>query len=388
MIIHYYYSSNENSGEIRRIRNINHNLARKIDSEVIEVAFIPIRQINSKKFRLHPDTKKKYIFPFLPFPFSRAIASIINAVWSSLILGILCRIHHADFAIGEYSVASRSAQFLPKRTKLIIDCHGALREEYEYSCKNKSSLKYSKLLDKFENRSCQQATCVVCQSEYMKEHLIKKYHVSDADKLFVYKCNANTDIFKLNPTARKATRKKLNINDSAQIFIYSGGLHKWQRVNDALQIFEEYHSQYPDSKFILLTLDKIGAKNLVNNQFPNISKSVIIESANHDEVPDYLNAADAAFLLRDDTTLNAVASPTKLAEYMACGLAVISTNVSTYWINSTEFIFNIDKQSLSELNQFIRNTNRTNIENFARKHLSIERDNLEVQRLIYYAKSK
>lgn len=387
MIIHYHFSSNENSGEIKRIRNINRNLTFKIDSKVIEVAFIPIRQLSNKKFLLDKNIYKKYLFPLIPFPFSKTISSKLNSIWTSIIVSILCFRHKATFIIGEYSTASRSARLIPKWTKLIVDCHGATREEYEFNNPNFSK-KYSKLLDQYENSSCNKAKCIVCQSEYMKKHLIEKYNVAETDKLFVYKCSADTNIFKFNPEIRNKKRNELNIKPTTHVFIYSGGLHKWQRVDDALQIFKEYHKTNIDSKFILLTLDKIHATNIVRTQFSDIQESVIIESVNHEAVPSFLNAADIAFLLRDNTTLNAVASPTKLAEYMACGLAVISTNVSKFWINTPKYIFNIEKQPLSSLYEFINSVKRIEIENYAKENLSIEKDNIEIQKLINYAKSK
>ena len=40
MIIHFHYSARENSGEIRRIKNIDKDVALKLSKEVVEVAFI------------------------------------------------------------------------------------------------------------------------------------------------------------------------------------------------------------------------------------------------------------------------------------------------------------------------------------------------------------
>ena len=51
----------------------------------------------------------------------------------------------------------------------------------------------------------------------------------------------------------------------------------------------------------------------------------MIEAAYH-EVNSYLNAADAGFLLREQSPLNEVASPTKFAEYCLTGLPVIMQN--------------------------------------------------------------
>jgi glycosyltransferase involved in cell wall biosynthesis len=46
----------------------------------------------------------------------------------------------------------------------------------------------------------------------------------------------------------------------------------------------------------------------------------------HNEVPDYLAAADCGFLLRASSQVNRVASPVKFGEYLASGTPVIMSN--------------------------------------------------------------
>jgi hypothetical protein len=53
------------------------------------------------------------------------------------------------------------------------------------------------------------------------------------------------------------------------------------------------------------------------------ASSVICRSVKHAEVNDYLNAADFGMLLRDTTPVNAVAFPTKFAEYAMTGLTIL-----------------------------------------------------------------
>ena len=105
------------------------------------------------------------------------------------------------------------------------------------------------------------------------------------------------------------------------------------------------------------------------------------------EVYKYLNAADVAFLLRDDVVLNRVASPTKLAEYMFCGLPIISTNVSTYWIENSSYIYNADiEKNLDKVNDFIKNADREAIAKYALEYLSVECDRRNLNILINEAK--
>ncbi len=54
----------------------------------------------------------------------------------------------------------------------------------------------------------------------------------------------------------------------------------------------------------------------------------------HDEVRGYINSCDVGLLLRRDHIVNKVSSPTKFAEFLACGLPVLTTP----WAGNSENI--------------------------------------------------
>jgi glycosyltransferase involved in cell wall biosynthesis len=81
---------------------------------------------------------------------------------------------------------------------------------------------------------------------------------------------------------------------------------------------------------IFLTKDIQMIKSIIS-EFPEIKNNVMFFSVLNDEVCQYLNAADYGILFRENTIMNNVASPTKFAEYMLCGLPVlISEGVGDY----------------------------------------------------------
>ena len=217
----------------------------------------------------------------------------------------------------------------------------------------------------------------------MCKFLQKKYSPSDPNKFIEYKCNASLDNFYFDQEIRKSTRKILNIEDNTTVFIYSGGLHKWQKVEESISFFKKYHHLNAKSKLIILTLDKNKAIELSQTSAPSLTSSIIIESVPHDQVIKYLNAADIAFLLRDNRNLNAVASPTKLGEYMACGLPVISTDVAMNWIENHSFIFNIDTQPISDLDKFIQQVDKKQIATYAKENMNIKIDQANLQKKLH-----
>lgn len=384
MILHFHYSYTENSGEIRRIKNIDAGFATALQTDVIEIAFLSLPTFFKRKasFKLSKFVTKKYEFPSFPFHHSSAIAQIINSYWTSLIMLLLCLKYNPKLIIGEYSTCRQSFRFNPQRKPFVIDCHGDAIDEYRYNSKKISKLKIY-FMEKMERTGIKKAKYVVCQSNAMIKFLQKKYSPSDPNKFIEYKCNASLDNFYFDQEIRKSTRKILNIEDNTTVFIYSGGLHKWQKVEESISFFKKYHHLNANSKLIILTLDKNKAIELSQTSAPSLTSSIIIESVPHDQVIKYLNAADIAFLLRDNRNLNAVASPTKLGEYMACGLPVISTEVAMNWIENHSFIFNIDTQPISDLDKFIQQVDKKQIATYAKENMNIKIDQANLQKKLH-----
>ena len=391
MIIHYHYSINENSGEIRRIRNIDNDVASQLTDKIIEIAFIsPAHYLKRKHlhFTLSKKVIRKYYIPMIPFSHSKAIAKWLNSYWMSIILFFICIKYKPTHVIGEYNICYQSFLFGPNKPIFIIDCHGDTKDEYIYNCHNNANKRIIAFFDKMEQNGVKRAKYIICQSKAMKKLLLSRYNFLNPDNIYVYQCNADLSRFYVDDRLRFQYRKQLNLNDSQLLFIYSGGLHKWQKVKESLIIFSQFNQASPTSKFLILTLDTTQATELANTCVPNVKDKIIIRSAPHEEVCGFLNAADIAFLLRDNVILNAVASPTKLDEYMACGLPVISSEVSANWIDSTKFIFNIDKSDINTIPSFIKDCNKQEISSFAKEELSLEKDKRQLAKLIHDEISK
>ena len=79
----------------------------------------------------------------------------------------------------------------------------------------------------------------------------------------------------------------------------------------------------PSLKFLLLTNDMPVPDRSVDSALQ--PPGLVRRSVDRGEVPRYLSASDIGFLLRDRHPLNWVASPVKLAEYLASGLSVVTT---------------------------------------------------------------
>lgn len=386
-ILHFHYTVRENSGEIRRIKNINRFVAGRLSDEIIELEFYPPKwrsyvRSSEGKFLLSEKVRKKYY------------KLIINRIfwlskwYSSLVVGLLCWRYKPEYIIGEYGTAARSMHLVKKfssKTKTIIDVHGASPEEYEYVYKdNMSRAKYLHIEDT-ERYGVKKADYIICQSEEMKRHLITKYG-ADASKITSYKCGVDMNVFSLDSERRVLMRRQLGIGEKEIVFVYSGGMMKWQKIEETLILFRDFHADNPNSRLLMLTLDASTLAQIVEQlNLKEIEKAMIVKTVSMNEVPDYLNAADVAFLLRDNVIMNAVASPTKLGEYMACGLPIITNEVAKKWTTPEAIDFLVFAEKEENLNEaiisVIKKTNKKAIREYAGKYLSVEKDTKNISQL-------
>lgn len=134
---------------------------------------------------------------------------------------------------------------------------------------------------------------------------------------------ASERLFFFDPELRRRTRRELGLADGQRVLLYSGGLQPYQRFPDLVEAFGRYRRQEPEAHLLVLTPARDEAVRRLSARLPEDGWQV--RSAPLDEMNRYLNAADAAFLLRHPTPTNRAASPTKFAEYCLAGLPVIMT---------------------------------------------------------------
>ena len=118
-------------------------------------------------------------------------------------------------------------------------------------------------------------------------------------------------------------RKKLKIGNKIT-YIYVGGANYWQNLDKILLRFNEINIKKPGEYFfIILTTDIDWVNNFcIKNSIK--TDNMYINQVPYNEVGKYLNASDFGIIIRENNIINYVASPTKVNEYLACGLKIIN----------------------------------------------------------------
>ena len=192
--------------------------------------------------------------------------------------------------------------------QVVVDIRGAASEELSIYFKGsplKKGLKQINFNLAFKRLNSYKKLSVV--SATLKDYLLRKTS-QIPDNIEVVHCLA-AESFNFNEEKRAVTREQLGLKPTDRLLVFSsGGAAGWQSMNSLNELVSE--------KWTILNL----SKNVVQE------KGIISKFGPYQDVPNYLNAADAAIIFRDKNIVNEVACPVKFCEYVCSGLPVISND--------------------------------------------------------------
>ncbi len=127
------------------------------------------------------------------------------------------------------------------------------------------------------------------------------------------------------PGPRKAARARLGIDEAATVLVYLGSVGTNYLLKEMLRFFSRLRLVRPGSKFLFIgwleRAEVFAAARAEGIDIP--SDDILIQPSEHGEVSFWLAACDIAVALRRPGFSSLGASPTKLGEYLACGLPVV-----------------------------------------------------------------
>lgn len=389
----FNFAKDRNSGEFRRVYRISRDFDKILETDTYEILIIPIRallyfdQLAQFKFGC-----KTLIYPIL-LPFSRIrFISKINSWLIRILARYLIWRYKPSVVFGETIISS--PVFIKGKHINICDLHGDYIDEL-----NCQGLKKSTLIpiESNENHIIEIVDQLVVQSQAMKQHLLKKYPHLNHNNIIVYNCGVDCNLFDYRNINKKAIRSELQFSEKDIIFVYAGGSQPWQKLYETLKIYHLVKLNISNAKLMLLLQD--GEKEIqdfCNNH--NIKDVSIFSKIPFRKVHKYLSIANYGFLIREDVQMNRVASPTKLGEYLACGLIVITTSVASHWEwlpASKCIIIDLNKSDMGaeEITRHISSSiDRVDIRDEMRKialnNLSDEQDYLNLSTHIIRIKNK
>lgn len=200
-----------------------------------------------------------------------------------------------------------------KETKIIFDIRGLLAEEYaDAGIWSENSFPY-KMIKRAEKLGLKHSSFVVVLTEKMKRFLVEN-NLKEADKIQVIPCCV--DFSRLDDAEHeKSERFEL---------IYAGSVTGLYLLREMGQFFLELKKHRPAAFFRILTGASPEAVRDVFEDLKISPEDYSVQKVSPKEVFTFMSRARVGISFRKPTFSQIAASPTKIPEYLACGLPVVS----------------------------------------------------------------
>lgn len=318
------------------------NEVSKYGFEVISLCFFPpiecvlrLGKLVTGKRSLNEELgcgSKVFYFPRLTFTRFGWI-STLNEWFCGVFIFVVClfyniRVIHCHGV--DSSTYALKARRIRNSHKIVADIHGVAAEEYLYERRISEYNTLARRLMKSELLVLKHADRLVFVSEAMRAHYAKKYQIRD-DRVVVIPCATKTAGKELN-SSRSIMRSKYDLHDKL-VFCYIGSGEAYQLPKQMCSYFKTATSVFQNAFLLILSHHReIFERYLCETGVDPVDYR--IEAVPHIEVFDILQVGDIGFLLRDDSIVNRVSSPTKFAEYCLSGVPVITTE----WVGDISHI--------------------------------------------------
>lgn len=170
-----------------------------------------------------------------------------------------------------------------------------------------------------ERYTLKHTDAVIAVSDETKDVYLQKYPWLE-DKIKVIPVGFNDKLFR--PMDKNKMRQKYGFSIDDKIILYVGRFEKEKRLDILLNAFKEIKNEIINAKLVLVGdgREKNNIENLIKKL--DIKDVVILNTIEHDRMPEIMNCADVFAL-----TSMYEGMPTVVLEALACGIPVVSTDV-------------------------------------------------------------
>jgi glycosyltransferase involved in cell wall biosynthesis len=136
----------------------------------------------------------------------------------------------------------------------------------------------------------------------------------------VVPCVVDTSVFSPDPPAGRQRRDRLGLR--GLVFVYAGKASGWYLRDSMLDFVAAAQEVVGETCLLVLTSDPPDAFS-----GPAAARGIhcVVRKVPRADVPAFLSAADVALSFRRPGVAAAACSPVKNAEYLACGLPIVTT---------------------------------------------------------------
>src|SRR5687768_3353161 len=237
----------------------------------------------------------------------------------------LIRKNRIEMVHARSHIAATIALALKKQhgVKFIFDIRGLMAEEYVDANHWKQNSLPFRISKTMEGRALAGADGIVTLTEKIWP-IIKDWDGLRGRDVphEVVPCCADLKAFRFSAVEREKRRAELGLSERLTV-VYSGSIDGWYLTEEMADFFAQVLRENPSAHFLWLTPFKHDRITGLMNERGIEPDQYTVKSVLSADVPSYLSAADVGLAFIRSCFSKQASSPTKNAEYLACGLPVI-----------------------------------------------------------------
>ncbi len=237
---------------------------------------------------------------------------------------ILVKRYQVDVIHARTHVPAAMALILKKITgaKMLFDVRGLMADEYvDAGIWKKTSINF-KLVKYMEQIFFDKADVIVVLTERIKKILYNKGKLKLSSTQVIPSC-VDIERFQVEPQSMIKRRAALGLEHKT-VLIYIGKFGSWYLLDQMIDFFKIARQIISNLHFLLLTQSE---HEIAHNAFERHNVSLVdytVTTVTVEEMPQNLLMADAAISFIQPCFSKIASSPTKIGEYLAAGLPIIS----------------------------------------------------------------
>ena len=244
------------------------------------------------------------------------VATLYDIVAGALKAASLVRRHAIKVLHARSHVAMAMALISRRliKTQVLFDLRGLLAEEYaDAGIWARGSLPF-RMVELFERSGLRKADAIVVLTRRMRDALVNTGLLRD-QIVEVIPCCVDFSNFQEIPAPSERLRFEM---------VYAGSVTGLYMLEEMAHFFLELKTRQPDAFFRVLTVSSAKSAASVLRKAGLSDSDCYVGAADPKEIPGYLSRARIGISFRKPTVSQIAASPTKISEYLAAGLPVVS----------------------------------------------------------------
>lgn len=214
--------------------------------------------------------------------------------------------------------------------KLIFDIRGFFPEEYTDAGIWKKNGRLYRTVKRIEKRLLEKSDAFVVLTEKARSILFPESAETGFDKLGrpveVIPCCVDLRRFKsADADSRNKMRESLKLA-GRRVFVYVGSFGGWYLTQETADFLGAAKEKYPETFALILTQSPAESIQPLLEKQGFTANDLLIKQVSPKDIPYYLSGSDVAVSFIKPCYSKQASSPTKNAEYLACGLPIVANS--------------------------------------------------------------